>query len=539
MRQTIRLHWKYGVLSLALAPLAACAPTAPPPAAAPAPAPAAPSAPALVGPAVIPVPASLQLTGGEPFTLTATTTIRGDPGSVEVQRIGEPLAQLLRPSTGFPVPVTAAAPTSGESAIVLRLGGGAELGEEGYRLEVDRNGVTLAADRPAGLFRGVQTIRQLLPPRVEAELTAGRGTSWTLPAGTIVDRPRFAWRGAMLDVARHFFTVHEVKQYIDAMALYKLNVLHLHLSDDQGWRIEIRSRPRLTEVGGSTQVGGGPGGYYTQAEYSDLVRYAQERYITIVPEIDMPAHTNAALSAYPSLSCGTRPAGLYTGTDVGFSALCVDSAGTYQLVEDIVREIATLTPGPYFHVGGDEVQALTDEQYVRFIERVQEIVTRAGKRMIGWEEIAKARLLPTTLAQQWKSDSAAAALKWGAKLVVSPASRAYIDMKYDSTTELGLDWAGLVSVRTAYDWDPATFTPGVGESDIVGVEAPLWSETIENLTAAQFLAFPRLPAIAEIGWSPAAAKDWESFRLRLAAQAPRWNLLGINFYRAPEVPWSR
>jgi hexosaminidase len=521
-----------GALLLALAALAACTPAA---RTLPAPEP----APVRVEHTVVPAPAEVRLAGGEPFTLTAASGIRVEPGSPEVARTGEYLAQILRPSTGFALPVAPAGGAPAAGSVSLRLGGDAALGEEGYRLEAAPQGVTLTAHRPAGLFRGVQTLRQLLPPAIEAEMSAGSKGPWTVPAGVIVDRPRFAWRGAMLDVSRHFFTVNEVKQYIDALALYKLNVLHLHLSDDQGWRIEIRSRPRLAELGGSTQVGGGPGGFYTQAEYAEIVRYAQERYINVVPEIDMPGHTNAALVAYPELSCGKRPPALYTGVEVGFSSFCVDREETYRLVEDVVRELAALTPGPYLHVGGDEVEALSHEEYARFIERVQEIVTRHGKRMVGWEEITKAKLLPTTLAQQWKSDSAAAALKHGAKLILSPASRVYLDMKYDTTTELGLNWAGYTEVRQAYDWDPATFMKGVAESDVVGVEAPLWTETVKNLTAAQFLAFPRLPAIAEIGWTPAAGREWESFRLRLAAQAPRWRLLGINYYRSPQVPWGR
>jgi hexosaminidase len=361
--------------------------------------------------------------------------------------------------------------------------------------------------------------------------------TWTVPVGIIIDQPRFAWRGAMLDVARHFFTVHEVKQYIDLLALYKLNILHLHLSDDQGWRIAINSWLRLTSIGASTQVGGGPGGFYTQQDYAEIVRYAQDPYITVIPEIDMPGHTNAALAAYPGLSCGKRPPALYTGIEVGFSALCVDNDSTYKFVDGVVRELVAITPGPYIHIGGDEVEALSHEEYARFIERVQEIVTRYGKRMVGWEEITKARLLPTTIAQQWKSDSAIAALKYGAKLIVSPASRAYLDMKYTPRTELGLKWAGYVEVKDAYEWEPATFLKGVTERDIVGVEAPLWTETVRNITAAQYMALPRLPALAEVGWTPAANKNWESFRLRLAAHAPRWHFLGVNYYRSPLVPW--
>jgi hexosaminidase len=479
---------------------------------------------------IIPAPASVVLAEADSFAITAATGIRVEAGA---EAVGAQLAEMLRTPTGFPVPVSA----SGGS-ISLSLTAGAALGEEGYELRITRDSVALVAHRAAGLFRGVQTLRQMLPPRIEAEESVQSRRPWKIPAGVIRDRPRFAWRGAMLDVARHFFTVHEVKQYIDAIALYKINVLHLHLSDDQGWRIEIASRPRLAEVGGSTQVGGGPGGFYTQREYSEIVRYAAERHITIVPEIDLPGHTNAALVAYPELSCGKQAPAPYTGIRVGFSALCADQEETYRLVDDVVRELAAITPGPYIHVGGDEVEALTPADYARFIERVQEIVGRHGKRMVGWEEVAKARLRPTTLVQQWRSDSAAvAAVRQGAKLILSPSSRAYLDMRYTRETMLGLNWAGFVEVRHAYEWDPASFLSGVTEANVIGVEAPMWSETVKNMTALQFMAFPRLPAIAEIGWSPAAAKDWESFRVRLAAQAPRWEMMGVNFHRSPQIPW--
>ena len=202
-----------------------------------------------------------------------------------------------------------------------------------------------------------------------------------------------------------------------------------------------------------------------------------------------------------------------------------------------MREISAITPGPYFHMGGDEVEVLTHEQYARFVERVQAIVTRHGKRMIGWEEITKARLNPTTLAQQWKSDSVIAGLKYGSKLVMSPAKKIYIDMKYTDATELGLKWAALIEVRDAYDWDPATYMTGVKESDIIGVEAPMWTETLQNITAVEYLAMPRLPAVAEVGWTPQAVRNWDSFRERLAAHAPRWHYLGINYYRSPQIPW--
>jgi hexosaminidase len=461
------------------------------------------------------------------------------------------MATMFRPATGFRLPVYAADGAAPRGAIALRLGGAASLGDEGYELTITADSVRLVAARPAGLFRGVQTLRQLLPAGIEAEQSAMRmATAWSVPAGRIVDRPRFAWRGAMLDVARHFFTVDEVRQYIDVLALYKLNTLHLHLSDDQGWRVQIDAWPRLATVGGSTQVGGGAGGYYTKRDYADIVRYAQERFITVVPEIDMPGHTNAAIAAYPALGCSrptpsvyagaptdTQPRGPYTGIVVGWSTLCHDKELTYRFVDDVLRELAAMTPGPYLHVGGDEVEALSHEDYARFIDRVQDIVRKHGKTMVGWEEVGRARLRPTTLAQKWKNDTAMLAALQGTRLILSPGARTYIDMKYSATTEPGLRWAGFVELRTAYDWDPATFLPGVPEQSIAGVEAPLWTETVENITVALFLAVPRLPAIAEVGWSDASRKDWEGFRTRIAAHAPRWRLLGVNYYPSPQVAW--
>jgi len=514
------------VLLLATLSLAACT-TAPPPTTA--------TRPVITGPQIIPAPASLTMGAGAPYEVTRATSIVVDGSSPEVTAIAQGLGALMRKSTGFPLVVSTS--DTAANKIQLRLAADhGSLGEEGYELTATANTLTLTAYRPAGLFRGVQTIRQLLPFDLESDMGVSRSV-WPIPALSIVDQPRFAWRGAMLDVARHFFTVREVQQFIDLLALYKMNTLHLHLSDDQGWRIVINSRPKLATIGGSTQVGGGPGGFYTQADYQAIVQYAQQRYITVVPEIDMPAHTNAAIVAYPEVGCSVRPTALYTQTDVGWSALCVDKEETYALADDIIREISAITPGPYFHIGGDEVQALTHEQYVHIVERLQTIVNKYGKKMIGWEEITKAKLNPTTLAQQWKSDSATAALQYGSKLIMSPAKKIYLDMKYTRSTELGLNWAAFVEVRDSYDWDPATYMTGVTEANIVGVEGALWSETIRNITAAEYLIMPRLPAIAEVGWTPQRLRDWENFRVRLASQAPRWNLLGVNYYRSPQIPW--
>jgi hexosaminidase len=480
---------------------------------------------------------SVRATRGAPFTLTAATTIfiqSSDPRALFVAQF---LAGLLTTVGPVGPPVASMGTVIPEGSIVLSLDGDPASGEEAYELDVSAGGIALKAAAPAGLFYGVQTLRQILPVALEHD--AARPRPIAAPAVHIVDRPRFAWRGAMLDVARHFFDLEEVKRYLDLMALHKMNRLHLHLSDDQGWRIEIKSWPNLTAAGARTEVGATVGGFYTQARYKDIVAYAQERFITIVPEIDMPGHTNAALASYPELNCDHAAPPPYTDIKVGFSCLCVADELTYAFIDDVVREIAALSPGPYFHVGGDEVRKLTAPEYAAFINRVQEIVQLRGKRMVGWDEVASADLLRTSVVQHWRPGTALAAVaSRGARLIMSPANRAYLDMQYDPDTVLGLFWAGRIEARDSYDWDPAALVEGVSEEAILGVEAPLWTETLANIREVEWMAFPRLAAVAEIGWSPQAARAWEDFRVRLGGQAPRWQALGLNFYRSPQVPWK-
>jgi len=486
---------------------------------------------------IVPLPASVEPEDGDPFVIAEGLAIVIAPGNDEVRGVAEHLRDLVAfPAQPEPRIEAAVSPIPDGSIHLSLADPDTPRAPESYELTITSRAVTLTAPDPAGLFYGVQTLRQLLPPALEHE--AARPFELRLPPGRVADAPRFAWRGAMLDVARHFFDVHDVKRYIDLLAMLKMNRLHLHLSDDQGWRIEIKSWPNLTAHGAKTEVGGGPGGFYTQEQYADLVAYARARFITIVPEIDMPGHTNAALSSYPELNCdGVAPAP-YTGIEVGFSALCVGKEVTYTFIEDVVTEIAALTPGPYFHIGGDEVKTLTDEQYRAFIDRVQRIVASAGKEAIGWDEIAPAPLLPATIVQHWRPESPLTdAVEKGARLILSPADRIYLDMKYDVETPIGLNWAAYVEVRDAYDWDPATLVEDVPERTILGVEAPLWSETIAGIRDIEYLAFPRMAAVAELGWSPAGRRDWDGFRARLAAQARRWAALGINFYRSPQVDW--
>jgi hexosaminidase len=490
-------------------------------------------------PQLVPLPRQMDLGDGG-FTLRPDTTIHASEAfTTTAESLSAWIGMGLSPEPPKVEVLREGAPAQ---AIVFRqLRSTPELGTEGYNLEITPNGVTIGAATPAGAFYGMQTLRQLLPSAWEYEGLRPPGRNArpvVLPTLTIRDQPRFAWRGAMLDVARHFLSVDEVKRAIDLMALHKLNRLHLHLADDQGWRIDIRSWPNLATHGGSTEVGGGIGGFYGQDQYAAIVRYAADRFITVIPEIDMPGHTNAALASYAELNCDNIARPLYTGTEVGFSALCVEKEVTYKFIDDVVREIAALTPGPYFHIGGDEVKTLTAAQYNGFIERVQGIVQSHGKQMIGWDEIAPTELLPSSIIQHWRPKTTPAeAIGRGVKVIMSIADRAYLDMKYDANTPIGLTWAAIVDVKAAYEWDPATAAAGVPESAVLGVEAPLWGETVTNIRDYEFLAFPRLAGIAEIGWSRQADRGWDGFRRRLGAQAARWTALGLNFYRAPEIPW--
>lgn len=495
---------------------------------------------------VVPAPVSVDPDPDATFQLTPHTLVRVQRGSQAAQAVGEQLAALLRRSTGYRLPVV---PTSGPGEHGGRALTGISLlltdpdpqtGPQGYELQVEDRSVVVRASTGDGLFNGVQTLRQLLPAAVESDDV--QPGPWTVPGGTITDSPRFAYRGAMLDVARHFFTVEEVKKYVDEISAFKVNRLHLHLSDDQGWRIEIPGWPRLTEVGSTTEVGGGPGGFYTQEDYAEIVAYAAARHVTVIPEIDMPGHVNAALASYAELSCDGVAPPLYTGIEVGFSSFCVDKEITYEFIGDVLRTLAAMTPGPYLHIGGDEAHSTTEEDYATFMGRVLPIVQSTGKTVMGWQEVLHVAEGPGVVGQYWvpgePPEGVLPSLERGNRLVMSPADHAYIDMKYDEDTPLGLSWAGYTSVEDSYDWDPATYAEGITDEDVLGVEAPLWSETLEDIDDIEYMAFPRLPAIAEIGWTPRADRSWDSLRERLAGLGERWDLQGVDFYRSPEIDWE-
>lgn len=427
---------------------------------------------------------------------------------------------------------------------------------EAYRLTVG-DGVEIVGADAVGLFYGVQTLLQLL-----RQDDAG----WGLLRADVRDSPRFPRRGVMLDVARHFFTVDEVKKFIDATSALKFNHLHLHLSDDQGWRVHIDSWPKLTELSSSSAVDGHGGGFYSKDDYRAIVAHAASRHMLVIPEIDLPGHTHAIGVAYPELveepvlndglvaESARRGQDLpvagvpYLGWGVGHSSVRIHEERTYDFVRDVIRELAEMTPGPYIHIGGDESLGTPQADFDLFAERATAIVVEEGKIPVAWHEMGSAEgIAEGTIGQYWgktipegtHAAEAAHFVARGGALIMSAADRAYLDMKYTEDYPLGLTWAGIVDVRTAYDWEP-TAVLEVPDEAILGIEAPLWSETTRTLDEVERLVFPRAAAQAEIAWSPKDGADrvWESFRVRLGSLAPLWTAERVDFHRADEISWS-
>ncbi len=491
-----------------------------------------------VADAVVPAPATYVTRPGERFELTATSRVveAGDDPAVRV--VVDRFAAWLRRSTGYALAVTAEAPTAGDIVITLRPDAG--LGAEDYTLRADAERVEVTAATAEGVFRGLTTLRLMLPAAAEA--TAVQPGPWTVQGADISDGPRFAYRGTMLDVARHFCPVESVLRYIDLIALYKVNRLHLHLTDDQGWRLPVPARPLLTEVGGTCDVEGGPGGSYTTEDYARIVAYAAGRFIEVVPEIDSPGHSTAALRAYPELSCDGVAPPLYDHTGISEVSMCAGKESTYDILGDVYDAAASVAGG-LIHIGGDEAIGVAHDDFLTFVRRAATLVIERGRRVMAWHEAAAAGLPAGSVVQYWGVGQAEAvelarrAVADGAELVLSPGNHTYLDMKYDDTTPYGLVWAGTVPVSASYDWDPATLIAGVAESSILGVESALWSETVADNATLDYMVFPRLVGIAEIGWSPAGVRSWDGYRQRLAAQGPRWDVLGVSYFRSPEVPW--
>jgi hexosaminidase len=535
------------------------------------------SGPLAPEPQIIPKPVSVTAGRGW-FTLTAGTRIVAAPGPASV--VGEDLAGYLRPATGYPLPVTAGPPRPGDIALVL--GAQAHLPSdpfgEAYTIDAVPGGVELAAGTPHGLYDAVQTLRQMLPPWINRPTR--QAGPWPVPAVRITDYPRYGYRGLMVDIARHYEPPSAIETLINQAAAYKIDVLHLHLGDDQGFRVVINGFPRLARVGGQGSVGTGgrvmdPGGYWTQAQYQAVVADAAAHFITVVPEVDSPGHSNAIImSEYydtgnpllhdpQNINCGeyNPPVWNYT-EDVGYSALCPGSSNTWVIMSHIVDQLASMSPGPYYDMGGDEVPAtlLGPSAYAAFVNEEAAIVHAAGKTLMGWADIAGpgTRVLPGSVAEYWQpaggssseTITAHEAVAKGMKIVMAPADHAYLDQKYlggsrgDAPPGLGQTWACPVGcdLDAAYDWNPGSFVTGVTDRNVIGVEGPVWTETLVDLSTVDYMVFPRLMALAEVAWSPSAARydgspAERNFLSRMAGQGGRLMAAGVNFYPSTEVHW--
>lgn len=488
--------------------------------------------------------------------------------SAEVKNIMELLKTKLSVATGLPVSVQSGNMDKSDISFSINKNLNAEIGKEGYQLMVTAaNGVMISANEPAGLFYGVQSLLQLLPPAIESKSVI-KNITWVIPAVEITDYPRFGWRGLMFDVSRHFFGVKDVKQFIDDMAAYKYNLLHLHLTDDQGWRIEIKSLPKLTSVGswrvdktGTFGTFSKPeadeprnsGGFFTHDDIRELVQYAKDRFINILPEIDVPGHSLAAIAAYPELVCtpGTYhvnsgeqfmiwpPSGHFYG--LLDNTLCPAFENVYEFLDKVFTEVAQLFPFEYIHMGGDEtarnfwekseaVKELMkkenlknlDEVQSYFVKRVEKIIMAKGKKMIGWDEILDGGLAPNAAVMSWRGmKGGIQAAKMGHDVVMSPTDYAYIDyMQGDRIIEPPV--YATLRLSNAYEFEPVP--EGVDAKYIKGGQANLWTEQVYNMRHAQYMVWPRGFAIAEALWSPKSKRNWNGFVPRVEKHFERFDV---------------
>jgi hexosaminidase len=505
---------------------------------------------------VIPRPAQLTRVEGQ-YEFSAQVCIFVDPAAPHV---AEALLRLLGPSVG--VRGLRAEPVSGNGAggITLSIDGSRReaLGEEGYELRVETTGVRGVAATSTGLFWAVQTFRQLLPAAVESSADADK-KGWSVPCCHIVDRPRFSWRGAHLDVCRHFFGVEEVKQYIDLLALYKQNVFHWHLTEDQGWRLQIEKHPGLTDQGAwrTKQDGSRYGGFYTQAQAREIVAYGQARSVTVVPEIELPGHALAALTAYPELSCTGGPFQVTGEWGVFEDVYCAGNDKALGLLRDVFDEVIDIFPSRFIHVGGDECpktrwakcpacqqrirdEGLTNEHELQswFVRQFDQYLTEKGRRLIGWDEILEGGLAPGAAVMSWRgTEGGIAAAQAGHDVVMTPHRHVYFDYKHkDGEQEPGR--LGINSLETCYAFDPLPPDLTAEQSvHILGAQGNVWSEGMSDWPAVQQLVWPRMCAVAEMVWSPQADRDFADFVERLRSHGPRMEALGVNYYR-DETVWA-
>lgn len=526
---------------------------------------------------LIPQPASVQPAAGA-FVLSKSSTISYN--NPDAQVVAGMLTEKLNTPTGYGF--KAQSGTKGHIHLNLNSTPAAQLGKEGYTLTVTPKNVTISANEPAGLFYGMQTLVQLLPKEIESSTPAR--ANWTIPAVTVTDYPRFGWRGLMLDVSRHFFTKEEVKRYINQMAQLKLNTLHWHLTDDNGWRLEIKSLPKLTQVGAwrvaraghfgerARPKAGEPtpyGGFYTQEDVKEIIRYAQDRNVTIVPEIDVPGHSMAILAAYPELSC-TKDTTVRVNPGSAFSewygngtfkmlienTLNPSDENVYVFLDKVFTEIAALFPNPYIHVGGDECykgywaqnpgcQALMKKLGIRHVEdlqgyfmgRVEKILDAKGKKLLGWDEILEGGISPKATVMSWRGiKGGIEAAQMGHDVVMTPTTFAYLDYNQGENSVDPPIYASL-RMKRSYSFDPVP--DGVDPKYILGGQGNLWTEQIPTIRYAEYMTYPRAWALSEVFWSPKAVKNWENFVKRVENRFERADVADINYAKAIYDPIVR
>jgi len=494
-----------------------------------------PKPPTPSGGTIVPAPVSQTSVDGGAFTLTSSSRIvASDEAAKNVAAL---LAQSLRPATGYALPI-AGGPARAED-IELAIGSAPDAPDdhralahdEGYSLTASAKGVRILAASGHGLFNGTQTLLQLLPSWVVS--STARPGPWTIAATNIYDYPRFTERSVLLDPARNFLTVAEVEKAIDSLAMLKANTLHLHLTDNQGWRLAISSRPKLAKVGGAMSIAGGRSGFYTQDDFKQIVAYANARYIDVIPEIEMPSHAGAALASYPKkLGCGGSA-----------GVLCPTSESTFTFIDDVIGEVAALSPSKYIHIGGDESPTLTSTQYDDFIKRVEGIVQAHGKTLEGWNPAPAAGLDSSSVEEFWDDESSskwtdgvsmAAQPEWFAKgnpVILAPNTNTYVNYAYYK-----------LNTRTTADWVPGASMAWLGlhEQNILGLEAPSWGEqNTLGLQDVEFKTFPRAVSVLDLAWAPATKTENPDTVLdRIKHLGSRWQFAGVNAYADPVVPWT-
>lgn len=485
----------------------------------------------LTKPAIIPLP--LKMTWGEGnYKLPKENTICYTQGG----EIASEWLEKLLANAGVNVNSTQSNDgTCGNWKIVKDANLQERLGEEGYLLDIDEAGVSLKAATDAGLFYAVQTLRQFFPPAVEQNNL--NDVPVKLQYASIEDKPEYSWRGTMVDVARSFFDLDYLKRHVDRMALYKMNRLHLHLTDDQGWRIEIKSKPKLTEVASKGSVEGGRSGFLTQEEYKELQDYALARNIIVVPEIDMPGHIYSALLAYPELNCPENanidpkkalPPDLFTGHDVGWSRFCLENPATYNFVSEVVGELAGITKGPWIHMGGDEIE---DPLYKEFVVKADSIVHHYDKIPIGWEEVTQTKVSPDFISQEWNGKTES--VMKDVKVIESICANFYLDHGNTPDQENTASWCtDGITVEEVYNFSSSN-------PHVIGVEAPVWSEQVHTDEAMDDRFWPRAAAVAEVGWTPSEKRQYSEFKNRLAKHGPRLSEMGIHFFNSPGINWEK